>query len=228
MKKAIIIVLVIAVVVAVVGCTSQVQPNASGSASDQSQHLEEQQFTNNSESSQLLSTEQGIADKPQEDIEMESTFRELVDSNYFCITTLFYYGVLPFDATGAASDDQFATVKSDEFNNIDALRAFLTKTYTQAEVDRLLNHYIDGTPLYVDNEGALMVDLSQASYAGMPTPWESYTVTIVSKDDEKCVFTVDAQYPSDPLREGPSNGVYSFCAIYEDGWKLSEMVYKPD
>lgn len=159
---------------------------------------------------------------------MESTFRELVDSNYFCITTMFYYGVLPFDASGATSDEQFATVKSDKFNNVDAIRSFLTKTYTQAEVDRLLNHYIDGTPLYIDNEGALMVDLSQASYAGMPTPWESYTVTIVSIDDEKCIFTVDAQYPSDPLREGPNNGIYSFCAIYEDGWKLSEMVYRPD
>lgn len=228
MKKLIIIALVIVTVVAVAGCAAQVRPKSSESTSDQNQHFEQEQFTNISETSQLLSPEQGLADKPQEDTEMEATFRELVDNNYFCITTLFYYGVLPFDASGAANDGQFATVKSDEFNNIDAIRSFLTKTYTQSEVDRLINHYINGTPLYFDNKGALMVDLSQASYAGMPTPWESYTVTIVNKDDGKWIFTVDAQYPSDPLREGPSNGIYSFCAVYEDGWKLSEMVYRPD
>lgn len=227
MKKAI-IALLLAIVVSVGGCAAQVQPNSTESTSAQSINTEGQQSTINSETGQLLSAEQESGNKPQEDSDMEPILRELVDSNYICITTMFYYGVLPFDISEGVDNDQFATVKSEEFDNIDTLRAFLGKTYTQSEVDRLLNHYIDGNPLYVDDGGALKVDLSQASFAGMPTPWESYTVTIVSKDDERCIFTVDAQYPPDPLREGSNNAVYPFCAVYEGGWKLSKMVYTPD
>lgn len=228
MRKAIILSLLLALVVSAGGCAAQMKPRSSENPNSQILNTEEQQTAVGSKSDQQTDTEQETVDKPQEDSEMEQILRELVDNNYICISTMFYYGVLPFDTSEAAEDAQYVTVQSEEFSSIEALRAFLAKTYTQSEVDRLLNRYRDGNPLYVDDGGVLKVNLSQASYAGMVAPWESYTISVVSKDDEKCIFTVDAQYPSDPLREGPNHAVYSFCAVYESGWKLSEMVFKPD
>lgn len=226
MKK-VVIALLLMITVLVGGC-AQAQSNSPENTSAQTIESAGVQSKPNSEASQLHSTEQESADRSQEDSEMESILRELVDNNYTCITTMFYYGTLPFDTYEGADDDQFAAVKSDEFDNIETIRSFLGKTYTQKEVERLITHYINGSPLYVDDGGTLMIDLSQATFAGMPTLWENYTITIVNKNDEKCLFTVETQYPSDPLHEGPNNAAYSFCAVYESGWKLSEMVYKPN
>lgn len=226
MKKVVIALLL--VIAAMGGGCAQARSNSLESTSTQTIANAGVQSNPNSEASQLHSTEQESADKSQEDSEMESILRKLVDNNYTCITTMFYYGTLPFDTSEGAGDGQFVAVKSDEFDNIETIRSFLGKTYTQKEVERLITHYIDGSPLYVDDGGALMIDLSQATFAGMPTPWENYTITIVSQTDKKCFFTVEAKYPLDPLREGPNNAAYSFCAVYESGWKLSEMVYKPN
>ncbi len=157
---------------------------------------------------------------------MEQTLRKLVDGNYSCITTMFYYGVLPYN-TSEYSEDKCATVQSSEFKSVEDLRNYLVKTYTQEEVNMILTKYIDGNPLYLDEDGVLKVDLSQASFAGMPVPWRDYTIEIQSLNDIECTFVVTAFFEDDPIREGPDSANYAFCAKLEDGWKLTKMVYQP-
>lgn len=226
MKRLFSIVLIVALITCLYGCAAQNSPSttqvgATGVA-------DTYEPSDSTESSQDTTEEPGTTEYLQEDPEMEQTLRDLVDSNYLCITTMFYYGALPYDAAEDIGDTQFATVQSDEFDSLEALKSFLSQTYTQAEVDRLLSSYTNGSPLYVEDNGVLKIDLSQASFAGMPAPWESYSIEIVSQDDNRCVFTVRAHYPDDPLREGPSDVNYSFCAVQESGWKLTEMVSRPE
>lgn len=224
MKKVIVLLAVI-LTICMCGCSAQGDVSL---ATNQDNHgvSNSGQTTFHSETAHYNSTDIEEVTLPQGDNEMEQTLRKLVDSNYSCITSMFYYGVLPYD-TSEYSEDKHATVQSSEFKSVEDLRNYLVKTFTQEEVNMILTKYIDGNPLYLDEDGVLKVDLTQASFAGMPVPWRDYTIEIQSLNHDECMFVVTAFFEDDPIREGPDSASYAFCAKLEDGWKLTKMVYQP-
>lgn len=163
----------------------------------------------------------------EEDSNMLETLNKLVDDNYICITKLFYFGHLPYGDVEMDGDIPFAKIDSEEFKTYDDIKRFLEGIYVQEEVDRLLNNYFEGQPLYFDKDGILYLYLDQASNAGMPIGWKDYSIEIVDESDDRCVFEVTAEYIEDELRVGDDEGKYTFVAINNNGWRLETAVSDP-
>lgn len=158
---------------------------------------------------------------------MLEILKKLVDDNYICITKLFYFGHLPYGDVEMDGDVAYAKVISEEFRSISDVKNFLEAIYVVDEVDRLLNYYFEGQPLYFDKGGALYLYLAQASNAGMPMEWKNYSIEIVEQTTERCIFEVTATYNADEFLEGDTEAKYTFVAVNSNGWRLETAESNP-
>lgn len=155
---------------------------------------------------------------------MEKLMRELVQKNYICITEMFYFGNLPYENTEIDGTDEVAKVQSNEYQTLADLKVYLDGIYVADEVDRLINNYFDGRPMYFEKNGALYLYINQTTSAGIPLPWESFEINILHSSEDSCSFEAVVKYTTDE----PENNVFSFEARNEDGWKLVTVVKNPN
>jgi len=154
---------------------------------------------------------------------MENLMRELVQKNYVCITELFYFGNLPYENTEIDGVDEVAKVQSNKYQSLDDVRSFLNEVYVADEVERLISNYFDGRPLYFEKNGSLYLYVSQTTSAGIPLPWDSFEINIVSSSEDYCSFEAIVKYV-DGVGE---NNIFNFEAKNENGWKLVSVVKNP-
>lgn len=162
-----------------------------------------------------------------EEKKMEKVLRSLVNNNYDCITQLFYYGHLPYNADSIDEVNHTAIVDSKKFATLNDIKQYLSTFYVDKEVDRLLNDYFESNPLYFEENGFLRINLDQASNAGIPVEWKNFTVESINVDGDTCSFSVKVEYDIDELYVGDPVATYEFNAVNNDGWKLVKAVYKP-
>lgn len=154
---------------------------------------------------------------------MENLMRELVQKNYVCITELFYFGNLPFGDTENDGINEIAKVQSNKYRSLDDIKVFLNEVYVADEVERLMTDYFDGRPLYFEKNGSLYLYMSQTTAAGIPLPWESFEINILSYNDESCSFEAVVKY----IDGAGENNIFAFEAQKEDGWRLESVVRNP-
>lgn len=160
------------------------------------------------------------------EMDMTEVLKELVDRNYDCISRIFYYGYLSYDAESVVND--VAIVTSDEFATLEDLKRYLEDIYVPVEVERLLYDYFEGEPMYVDVDGMLAVDVMHISGAGMAVPWDSYSIEKIEMDGDKCSFAVLVKYQVGEGFVGVSEEQYCFQATLDEKWRLDRVVYLPE
>jgi len=161
----------------------------------------------------------------EENDDMFSVLKELVDENYYCITELFCYGNLSYDLNSV--NNEKAIVTSERFKSISDLKEYLLQIYIEQEVERLLNQYSDGEPFYFEQDGKLYINVNRVVGAGLGRPWNSYDIVILNQSEKSCSFAVKVTYEEDELYVGDSEERYLFEAVYEEKWLLKEIVNKP-
>lgn len=168
----------------------------------------------------------GVVDNNNAEAEekiMENLMRELVQKNYICITELFYFGNLPYKNTEIDGVDEIAKVQSNKYQSLNDVREYLNGVYVADEVERLITSYFDGRPLYFEKNGTLYLYVNQTTSAGIPLPWESFDINILSSNDDSCSFEAIVKY----IDGAGDNNVFAFKAKNENGWKLESVVRNP-
>ena len=156
---------------------------------------------------------------------MKAVLSELVSKNYFCISTLFYYGNLEYRTEDTNSEIGY--VNSKQFPNLESLQTYLQSVYVDTEVERLLYTYFEERPLYFEIDNRLAVHISQVSGVGMARPWKDFVVNEPDVMADKCSFSVTVSYEEDENCDDPNEETFLFSATKDEEWKLDRVVYFP-
>lgn len=156
----------------------------------------------------------------------EDMLSDLFKENVYCMVNVFSISHLPFDEN-TMQDGHICKVSDERFASYADFEAYIHSVYCAAEADMLLNHYpYEDSPMYLDVDGELYIDLNLAGAKGYYVDWTDCEITIDSADAERCEFTVKGsiEEPAEvPVQEDYfANGV----AVFEKGkWVLEKMIY---
>ncbi|MGN1231166.1 MAG: hypothetical protein ACI4TP_04630 [Anaerotignum sp.] len=162
-----------------------------------------------------------------ENIEItEAILADLFKENVDCMVNVFSISHLPYDEE-TMQDGHICKVSDERFASYADFESYIRSVYCAEEAERLLNHYpYEDSPMYLDVDGELYIDLNQAGAKGYYVDWSNCEITIDSADAEICEFTVKGsiEEPAEvPVKEDYfANGV----AVFENGnWVLEKMIY---
>lgn len=144
----------------------------------------------------------------------------LVNNNFYVITHLFGYGVLPHEVHDETAKAGIVTSK--QFTSLESIKSFLSQTYLSGEVDRLINCFFDNRGVYFEKDGQLFVWADQIPGAGYFGKVDQYQISLISRSDKEIVFEVRLPIYTDPGTEAEEKK-YIVKALYENGWKLTEL-----
>lgn len=198
------------------GCGGKVSTEVSGGSSSSS-------AVQSSEAEVSSNEEQ---EEKQENEITQAELNELFGKNVECMVNIFSINHLPYSGEPVEGDSIYI-VSDDRFNSFSDFEEYVRSIYCTEEADRLLYNFpYEDSPMYVDVDGKLGVDLNYAGAKGYYVDWSNFEIEINSADGEKCTFTAKGviEEPADvPVEEEyKSQGT----AIYENGrWVLEEMMY---
>ncbi len=156
----------------------------------------------------------------------EAVIRELLDGNFFCMSSIFGSGNLGYTGEPVQGDNIYR-VASDIFADYAEFENYVSSIYCAAEADRLMYNYpYEGSQMYLDIDGELCIDINLAGAKGYYADWSDCKIIINSVSDDRCEFTAvgSIEEPAEvPVKEEyPVDG----AAVLENGkWVLEKTIY---
>lgn len=156
----------------------------------------------------------------------EEMLSDLFKENVYCMVNVFSISHLPYDEE-TMQDGHICKVSDEKFASFADFESYIRSVYCEAEAERLLYQYpYEDSPMYLNVDGVLCIDLNQAGAKGYYVDWSNCEITIDSVDAERCEFTVKGsiEEPAEvPVQEDYfANGT----AVFENGnWVLEKMIY---